>query len=303
MTKLNIRRTSIILGLLIMLALVLVPGSVIKAAEKGSVTIQYAKIKDVEFRIYKVGVMDGHDGYDLIDEFASYNVNLFDDKAAETLAGYVILDKVVPQDVSYTDEAGIARFDNLEIGAYLILGDSAEVETDAETWFYTPQPILLSVPTNVDGERTFDITVNNKFSETNEKKAKYTVQKVWASDEESKRPESIVVVIMKDDEAWKEVTLDAECNWTYSWKVKGEDVKAKWDVVEKEVSEGYLVAVEQVDGTFVITNTGKTPHNPPDNPPKERIPQTGQVWWPILMMIAGGLFLLLIGVLLVRKKN
>ena len=61
--------------------------------------------------------------------------------------------------------------------------------------------------------------------------------------------------------------------------------------------------------TFVVTNTYDegTPENPeqpenPDQPGNPTLPQTGQLWWPVPVLVAGGLLLIVIG-LLRRRGN
>lgn len=68
--------------------------------------------------------------------------------------------------------------------------------------------------------------------------------------------------------------------------------------------EDYTVLVTQEGTTFVVTNTYDegTPENPeqpenPDQPGNPTLPQTGQLWWPVPVLVAGGLLLIVIGVL------
>lgn len=73
--------------------------------------------------------------------------------------------------------------------------------------------------------------------------------------------------------------------------------------------EDYTVLVTQEGTTFVVTNTYDegTPENPeqpenPDQPGNPTLPQTGQLWWPVPVLVAGGLLLIVIG-LLRRRGN
>ena len=62
---------------------------------------------------------------------------------------------------------------------------------------------------------------------------------------------------------------------------------------EVEVPAGYTVTYETLDNVVTITNISK-------------LPQTGQLNWPIPVLIAGGLLLLAVGWVLVfhrKKKN
>ena len=47
--------------------------------------------------------------------------------------------------------------------------------------------------------------------------------------------------------------------------------------------------------TFLMTNT-----YPPDTPPK--IPQTGMLWWPVPLLVCGGLLFVVLGCRM-RRRN
>ena len=83
-----------------------------------------------------------------------------------------------------------------------------------------------------------------------------TVRKVWSdggSEEIVVHPESVEVRLMKDGQMYEDVTLSAENDWTYTWPVL--DARYEWTVVEAEIPDNYVADVEQIDDTFVITNT------------------------------------------------
>ena len=93
----------------------------------------------------------------------------------------------------------------------------------------------------------------------------------------------------------------------------GLDDGCTWTVVEKEC-EGYTVRVEREGITFVMTNTyaaeipdDPTPEAPlPPDPAKPTpggptLPQTGQVWWPVPLLLMTGLLLLAVG--LFRRRT
>lgn len=46
------------------------------------------------------------------------------------------------------------------------------------------------------------------------------------------------------------------------------------------------------------------PTEPPTNPPdKPHLPQTGQLWWPVPVLLGGGAILILLGVLLLKRRR
>ncbi len=86
--------------------------------------------------------------------------------------------------------------------------------------------------------------------------------------------------LLRDGKVFDTVTLSAANDWRYTWDEL--DESSKWTVVEKEL-EDYTVLVTQEGTTFVVTNTYDegTPEN----------------WWPVPVLVAGGLLLIVIGVL------
>ena len=100
------------------------------------------------------------------------------------------------------------------------------------------------------------------------------------------------------------VSLTAENNWRYVWDEL--DAGCRWEVVEKECP-GYTVKVEKSGVTFTLTNTHVPSETPPKKPdpaaPKPRLPQTGQLWWPVPLLLQAGLGLLIVGLRQRRKKH
>ena len=129
--------------------------------------------------------------------------------------------------------------------------------------------------------------------------------------------------------------MNAENNWQYAWD-NLEDVYA-WTVVEKEM-DNYYVGVVREGITFVIKNTykpssseqtpttpdgqttttpdgktpttspgGKTPTTTPGGKTpttpggSSKLPQTGQLWWPVPVLLSMGLLFILIG--LIRRRG
>jgi len=101
------------------------------------------------------------------------------------------------------------------------------------------------------------------------------------------RPESITVDILKDGVFIESQELSESCSWSYRWTVP--DDGAVWQVVEREVPEGYTVTVSDNGNTFLLTNI--TIYS------EQISPQTGTgpvVWqYSLSMCVAGGVLLLL----------
>lgn len=104
------------------------------------------------------------------------------------------------------------------------------------------------------------------------------VNKVWADDdnESGKRPESVTIALVVDEEDIETVELNEEVEWTHTFKVpaynNGE--KIEYDVRETKVPEGYEVSYEgSVEDGFTIHNVLGQGEGEPEEPHNN--PQTG----------------------------
>ena len=126
------------------------------------------------------------------------------------------------------------------------------------------------------------------------------VRKVWDDQgHENMRPAQIEVLLLEDGQVYDTAVLNGSNDWEYTWSnlEEGRD----WSVKEASVPAGYSSAVTQEGGVFTLTNT----YSPPPPPAIPKIPQTGQLWWPIPVLAGAGLVCYLIGFLLrkARKKR
>lgn len=139
------------------------------------------------------------------------------------------------------------------------------------------------------------------------------VLKLWKNDDE-KRPENIEIQLLCDDEIYDTVKLNSQNNWNYTWYDL--DKSYTWQIVEKAVPDGYTVLVDKLENTYIVTNTyqltDKTPSGsskpkPAATPgnggkvPPEKLPQTGQLQWPVPILAFLGLMLFVFG--WIRHRN
>ena len=129
---------------------------------------------------------------------------------------------------------------------------------------------------------------------------------MWDDDgNEASRPNYIVVQLLGNGEVVDTVVLSEQNNWEYTWEELDETVL--WQVVERNVSDGYTVTVVQEGITFVVTNTkppvepGPSPSVPPDDQPW--LPQTGMLQWPVLALVGAGGLLVVIGLVVVVRTR
>ncbi len=267
---------------------------------------------DAQIDIFQIAELNVSGELVLTDEFEAYGISLEDQSDADwrtlgsTLEGYVLRDKIAPTDSGKTDRNGFLRFPNqsgkLKQGLYLML--SARHEQGG--YAYDPKPIIVQLPARSadQTEWVYDVIVNAKFDSRPQTGDSVTrkVLKVWDDKGyEHKRPEEIEVQLLRNGEVYDTVTLNARNSWRYTWNDL--DGQYRWLVVEKEPGD-YTVSSVQEGITFVITNEytkvepTPTPTPEPDEP---KLPQTGQAWWPVPMLISGGLLMIIIGLLVKRQ--
>lgn len=289
-----------------------------------------------QWSIYKVAEMQGDGTYALCGAFAEYPVSLEDvsasglSEAAESLENYAVLDKVAPLSSGISDEDGCLYFSALDDGLYLLLGKT--VEKDDVT--YIPSPFLANISYDGNGE-DMDVYAYPKYQvmSLESDSAEYTVVKEWGNAaSEPKDPDAFVTVeIYRNGELHETVQLSSANNWSYSWNADG---CINWRVKEIDVPEDCTVKYNANITILTITNTvtkvlpepSETMPTTPVGTPSttaattetrtstttattvttvttttEKLPQTGQLWWPIPILAMSGLFFMSIGLLLRSK--
>ncbi len=243
---------------------------------------------------YRIAELLPDGTYALTGAFTEYPVNITGvtsqaewREIASTLAAYAAADGIRPTCTGITDEMGTVVFEDILPGMYLTLSvKSAAVRFET---FLTAVPR----PTE-DGEYLYDVTAVPKYepipTEPEPGMIEYKVVKLWKDTGYTEyRPESITVDILKDGVFCESQELSEKNNWSYRWTVP--DDGAVWQVVEREVPEGYTVTVSENGNTFLLTNI--TIYSEPTSP------QTGTgfvVWQHSLSMCAAGGVLLLLAV-------
>ena len=166
-----------------------------------------------------------------------------------------------------------------------------------------------------DGSHSVSIT-NSREPE----KTTVSVTKMWSGDDESTRPASITVELLKDDEVIDSAVI--EPNEDGEWTCEFTDLdkyeagkEIEYTVKETEVPEGYTSELSgDKDSGFVITNTKvvePTPETPstPDNGSSKKtskksnsgIPQTGDQNALLTIVGAVGVLVLFAGIEMSRK--
>lgn len=313
-------------------------GSTVLAAEeestqKGSISI-VCPVEGMELSLYRVAEYDESGSFTLTERFWKYPVSLEQKSqegwqgAADALADYIRRDGITADAVFVSGSDRTVCFTDLNRGLYLVLGQTTELQEEGKTQIYEPQTALIALPEDSketsEGTDPYQVTAVLKF-EKNDKpgkteETKIHVLKVWKQDQEEERPDSIVVELLQTDVEGNTTvvdrqTLTKENQWSYTWK--NLSTLMRWSVSEAEVPNGYTVAVTREGNTVVLTNTAKKPGksdgevNPPSKKPmdkttnktSDKLPQTGQLWWPVLVLLFAGAICLLVGRVLRDRKE
>ena len=266
------------------------------------------KVSGMEFRVYRVASVDENGEFTFTEAIASYGLSMPVDQAgyralAETLAGYVARDGISSVATAITDGDGKGYFGELEQGLYLVLSDKYLNPNDGMT--YIASPSLVALPTSTDGITwNYNVTISPKYTSippvpSTGEKTEINVIKVWSGEADKEtRPTYVYAELVCDGVVLDTVTLNSGNNWRYTWKEL--DASKTYTVTEKEVPAGYTVTVTRDGNTFTLNNyKGDVPPTTPPNSPK--LPQTGQLWWPVPVLVALGLTLFIMG--RVRKQS
>lgn len=214
-------------------------------------------------------------------------------EAALVLERHIVSSETKPTDTVVSDANGLALFPSGETslaqGLYLVLG----IHHTQENYVYSTAPFFVLLPSRENSAWNYDVRAEAKAEET-EALISLRVVKAWEDKYwESKRPSNITVRLLCDEQVYDTVTLPINGRWAYQWA--GLEAAHNWWVEEAPV-EGYLTQVYREGNTFVVKNVYQKPGTGDPT-----LPQTGQLWWPVPVMLAVGLLLILLGLL--RRKG
>ena len=285
--------------------------------QKVALTIFYQNetipIVGAPFEIYQVATLDEYGEFGITEEFSKYNVEIPDKNEAAwktlaaTLEGYVLRDQMVSFDHGVTNENGVLSFPTegkkLTQGLYLILG--RRFTQDGRYFDAAPSMVILPELDAQTKASIYDVKVNPKFHSEEVPKEPTAVTrkvlKIWDDDGyEKERPQNISVQLLEDGKVCDTVILNADNNWRYSWT--NLENNHSWTIVEKEM-DSYSVKMTREGITFVLTNTYDGDSDIPatketsDVSSGKKLPQTGQLWWPVPVLLCMGLLFVVLGLM------
>lgn len=277
-------------------------GRYLEPDRETALTIRY-HTENVTFRLYRVADVDETIEFIPVSPFDGYRIDIRRDMTAsewqtlaDTLANYAAADNLPPMEVRLTDSDGEIRFNGLEAGLYLVVGQGYDVGEE----IYTITPTLISLPNmQEDGWWQYDVEISPKWSVRPIVREDLQVVKVW-KDEGSgvSRPASVTVELYCDGVRYDVAVLSKANNWRHTWT--GLDTRNTWSVVERGVSSAYRVSISRQGNTVVVTNSTYTP---PTSTRVPDLPQTGQTWWPVPVLAVAGMLLFVLGWLKQRQDE
>lgn len=259
-------------------------------------------------------------------------------KAAESLKRKTIVDKIEKRDEGYTNASGAVTFSDLEDGLYLVWGDILQVGDTT----YIPSAIFFEMNgEEANVLNAYPKIVLRTLSASSSRYSVRKVWQN-DEDQPWNRAVSITVERYRDNEYYDEIELSETNDWTFEWEDSNEhiwfvyekDIPDNYTVAYEENRTQYLI-INTYDGpsdtssttgtqttTTVTTTTVDTQTTAATDSTvssssissstsstktttttsSEKAPQTGQLWWPVPALAAGGVLCFGLG-MTIRKKN
>lgn len=237
-------------------------------AAEGSLTVTYqyqeAALNNADINLYRLADWSAKGGYTPTGDFANHTAYPVDwdilnaDQQplrdfANTMAGYIAVNKSAAENTLKTDNAGVATFNQLKDGLYLAVvapyqGNVLTCQTAA---------MLVALPNvhkNADEQRT--LSIEPKADCAVPPTTTISVNKVWKDKDQSKRPESVTMNLLQDGKIYDSIMLNNANDWKYTWK--GLQAKHEYTVVEANVPGNYTALVDRENNDYTVTNTAKT---------------------------------------------
>ena len=234
-------------------------------------------LEGMEVSIYRIADDNG-----LVSPYDTYPVSLDGDlqACANALANYIKVDNISADGYATSGVDNKVYFNGLEKGLYLI----SVKPIDDGTYFYSPQVTLV----NLESELVVDLKYDRVLRGS--EPINLHVLKVWKNDNVDSRPSSIEVTLLRDGVVYDKQELNKLNHFSFTWN--GLDSTYTYDVIENNVPSGYTVGLSRSGNTVTVTNDGGIVKNASVS---DKLPLTGQLWWPVPFLVIVGFVCLLIG--------
>ncbi|MBO5213638.1 MAG: Cna B-type domain-containing protein [Clostridia bacterium] len=190
------------------------------------------------------------------------------------------------ESASAITENGKVSFSDLGLGIWLVF-----CEEDGK---YTFNPYFVFLPYESEGKLYYEITSSPKAEDSKPNLINVYVIKKWddKNNAAKKRPESVTVELLDGEKVISSAVLNEQNGWAHTFTDVSKD--GDYSVKEKKV-ENYTAQYNgDISNGFIVTNSYNG----------EKLPQTGQLWWPIVIISVAGIAFVLLGIMeLGARKN
>ena len=254
-----------------------------------SVTLKESKedkpIKDANITIYKIATVTEKDNnlfYQYQDKITNCqaNINNLLNKELSKYLNKCIENLELSSITKTTNKDGFVKFDNLQLGLYLVK------QTNKVEGYSNIDPFLVAIPKEENNIWIYDIKATPKTDII--RLMDVIVEKKWDIINSSTRPNEVTIELLKDKEVIDTIILNDENNWTYTWYQIVES--ESYSVKEKNVPDGYTDTYRQVGNKFIVTNT-------------KTLVQTGQNILIIELLAISGLIFVITGFIINKRKT
>ncbi len=187
--------------------------------------------------------------------------------------------------LSAVSAEGAAVFSSLNIGIWIVYCEEGQG--------HSFNPFFVFLPYAVNDELCYEIvSVPKTEVDTPENKSIYVV-KQWEdkNDAAKKRPDCVTVDLLLEGEVIDTVTLNEDNGWAHTFSQLPDE--GTYSVEERKVERYSVKYSGDSENGFIITNTYDS----------EKLPQTGQQWWPIGILSVAGIAFLALGIVEMRGKS
>ncbi len=264
------------------------------AAQNGSITVlledkEKNYVNDIEVNVCQIAALNDT-GFFLADAFENSGISLSgiinspNEMAAKTVVDYIKNNKI--STLSAISENGKATFTELSLGIYVVYTE--------ENGGFTFNPYIVFIPYESGGKLCYEVDSVPKLEDNTPDKIGLYVIKKWQDENNAskKRPDSVTIELLNGSAIIDTVELSEKNGWAHTFRELAKD--GDYSVREKAVSNYKADYSGDAVNGFIVTNTYAG----------EKLPQTGQYWWPIILIAIAGACFVLLGVYEIGvKKN
>lgn len=210
-------------------------------------------------------------------------VNNPDDSSAKAITDYIKDNKV--NALSAVSENGKVSFSNLDLGIWVVYC--------AEDSKYTFNPYIVFLPYESEGKSYYEVSSAPKVQDSKPDEISIYVLKKWddKNNAAKKRPDFVTIELLNRNTVVETVELSESNGWAYTFSSLPKD--GNYSVREKNIADYKVGYSGDIANGFIVTNTYAG----------EKLPQTGQYWWPIVIIAIAGIAFVLLGIYEIGVKR